>query len=69
MAAQPIGVDTTAATSPDPIELQMQAVNCLARVKACLLADEPMYLIALTTLAEATQAVEALTALESGSVH
>ena len=56
--------DSSLATSPDPIKLQMQAVNSLERVKACLLANEPMYLFAQKFLTEAQIAVEALQSIE-----
>ena len=36
----------TAAAQPDPVALHMQAVNDLARCKAMLCANEPMYLYA-----------------------
>ena len=59
----------TAATSPDPVKLHMQAINNLERVKTCLLANEPMYLFAQNFLTEIQQAVEALRALETGAAH
>lgn len=48
----------------DPINLHMQAMNCLARCKALLTVNEPVYLFALKDLASAKQAIEALYALE-----
>ena len=39
-------------------------MNCLARCKALLTANEPVYLFALKDLASAKQAIEALYALE-----
>ena len=50
--------------TPNPIQLHMQAVNSLSRCKAMLTANEPMYLFAQKFLAEAQQAIEALSALE-----
>ena len=50
--------------TPDPIQLHMQAMNSLSRCKAMLTANEPMYLFAQKFLAEAQQAIEALSALE-----
>ena len=67
MAAQPIGAHT-AATSPDPAHILMQAVNSLATVKACLLANEPMYGFAQQHLQAAQQAVAALAAIETSAV-
>lgn len=64
MAAQSNSVRTAAATSPDLIQLHMQAVNSLERCKAMLTAHEPMYLFAQKFLAEAQQAVAALSALD-----
>lgn len=65
----PIGAQT-AATSPDSVQLHMQAVNDLARCKAMLCADAPMYLYAQQCLESAQQAVAALMALETGAaVH
>ena len=55
---------TSTARTPDPVHLHMQAVNCLSRCKAMLTANEPMYLFAQNFLAEAQQAIEALSALE-----
>lgn len=49
---------------PDPIQLHIKAVNSLSRCKAMLTANEPMYLFAQKFLAEAQQAIEALSALE-----
>ena len=51
-------------TTPDHIQLHMQAVNSLSRCKAMLTAKEPMYLYAQELLAQAKQAIEALQALE-----
>lgn len=64
----PIGA-RTAATSPDPVQLHMQAVNDLARCKAMLCAREPMYLYAQQYLDSAQQAVAALRAIETNQVH
>lgn len=50
--------------TPDPIQLHMQAMNSLSRCKAMLTANEPMYLFAQKFLAEAQQAIEALSALD-----
>ena len=50
--------------TPDPIQLHIKAVNSLSRCKAMLTANEPMYLFAQKFLAEAQQAIEALSALE-----
>ena len=50
---------------PDPIALHMEAVNSLARCKAFLTANEPMYLFAQQQLQAAQQAVAALWAIES----
>ena len=49
---------------PDPVALHMQAVNDLARCKAMLCANEPMYLFAQQQLQAAQQAVAALWAIE-----
>ena len=59
----------TAAAQPDPVALHMQAVNDLARCKACLTANEPMYLFAQQQLQAAQQAVAALWAIESNQFH
>ena len=64
MAAQSNSVHTAAATSPDLIQLHMQAVNSLERCKAMLTANAPMYLFAQKFLAEAQQAVAALSVLD-----
>lgn len=53
----------TAAHTPDPIALHMQALNSLSRCKAMLTAREPMYGFALQDLAAAQQAITALSAL------
>ena len=50
---------------PDPIARHMEAVNSLARCRACLTANEPMYLFAQQYLQTAQQAVAALWAIES----
>ena len=67
MAAQSIGAHT--ATSPDPIQLLMQAVNGLERAKSCLLAQYPMYGFAQQQLEAAQQAVAALSALDTIATH
>lgn len=54
---------------PDPIALHMEAVNSLARCRACLTANEPMYLFAQQHLQAAQQAVAALWAIESNPFH
>ena len=69
MAAQSTSVHTAAATSPDLIQLHMQAVNSLQRCKAMLTANEPMYLFAQNFLANAQKAVAALMALETSATH
>ena len=56
---------TSAPAQPDPIALHMEAVNSLARCRACLTANEPMYLFAQQYLQAAQQAVAALWAIES----
>ena len=56
---------TSAPAQPDPIALHMEAVNSLARCRACLTANEPMYLFAQQYLQTAQQAVAALWAIES----
>ena len=60
---------TSAAAQQDPVALHMEAVNSLARCKACLTADEPMYLFAQQQLKAAQQAVAALWAIESNQFH
>lgn len=60
---------TSAAAQQDPVALHMEAVNSLARCKACLTADEPMYLFAQQQLQAAQQAVAALWAIESNQFH
>ncbi|WP_054074421.1 hypothetical protein [Comamonas testosteroni] len=67
MAAQSTCVHSAAATSLDPVTLHMQAVNSLERCKAMLTANEPMYLFAQKFLAEAQQAVAALSALDTST--
>jgi len=62
-------MSTQNATSPDPIQLHIHAVNSLARCKAMLLAHEPMYLNALDNLAAAQKAVAALAALKTDTAH
>ena len=44
--------------TPDPIHLQMQALNSLSRCKAMLTANKPMYLFAQQWLAQAQQAID-----------
>mgnify|MGYP000932924458 CR=1 FL=1 len=56
----------------DPIALHMQVINGLARCKACLTANEPMYLFAKQQLDGAREALAALAALdgtEPGAAH
>ena len=60
---------TSALRQPDTIALHMEAVNSLARCKACLTANEPMYLFAQQQLKAAQQAVAALWAIESNKSH
>ena len=48
------------ASTPDPIALQIKAMNCLSICRSLLTANEPMYLFALNHLATAQQAIEAL---------
>lgn len=55
--------------SPDPIHLHTQALNCLNRCKAMLLADEPLYQLAQEQLTQAQQAVAALHALDTIAAH
>ena len=62
-------MSTQNATSPDPIQLHIQAVNSLARCKAMLLANEPMYGFAQQHLEAAQQALAALQAIEANHVH
>ena len=64
MATQPTSAHTAAATSSDLVQLQMKAINSLEHCKAMLTANEPMYLFAQKFLAEAQQAVAALSALD-----
>ena len=59
----------TAAAQPDPVALHMQAVNDLARCKAMLCANEPMYLYAKQYLESAQRAVAALWGMESRKLH
>ncbi len=49
----------------DPIQLHAHALNSLARCRAMLTANEPMYLYAEQYLAEAQQAVAALSAIDT----
>ena len=58
-----------AATSPDPAHIFMQAVNSLTRAKAMLLAQRPMYGLALQNLEAAQKAVTALAAIDTDAVH
>ena len=58
-----------AATSTDPVQLHMQAVNDLARCKAMLCANEPMYLYAKQCLESALRAVDALWDMESSKFY
>ena len=64
MAAQSNSVHTAAATSPDLIQLHMQAVNSLERCRVMLTAHEPMYLAAQQYLDAAQQAVAEASALD-----
>lgn len=57
-------VPTTGHNTPDPIHLQMQALNSLSRCKAMLTATEPMYLFAQQWLAQAQQAIADLQAID-----
>ena len=57
------------ATSPDPVQLHIQAMNSLARCKAMLLANEPMYGFAQQHLDAAQQALTALQAVEVNHAH
>ena len=59
----------TAAAQRDPVALHMQAVNDLARCKAMLCANEPMYLYAKQCLESAQRAVSALWDMESSKFH
>ena len=69
MAAQSIGAQTAAVPPTDPIQLHAQVVNNLARCKALILANEPMYLFAIQQLEAAHTALVQLAAMHSGSVH
>ena len=60
---------TSAAAQPDPVALHMQAVNDLARCKAMLCANEPMYLYAKQCLESSQRAVAALWDMESSKFH
>lgn len=64
-----LGSELSPAISPDLIKLHMQAINSLERVKACLLANEPMYLFAQKFLTEAQAAVAALQALDTNIIQ
>lgn len=57
-------VPTTGHNTPDPIHLQMQALNSLSRCKTMLTANEPMYLFAQQWLAQAQQAIADLQAID-----
>lgn len=59
---------TSATDTTDPIQLLMQAVNGLERSKSCVMAQYPVYGIALQQLESARQAIEALYALETVGV-
>lgn len=70
MAAQPTGAHTAAiSSSADPIQLHAQVLNNLARCKALILANEPMYLFAIQQLEAAHTALVQLAAMHTGSVH
>lgn len=56
-------------TQPDPIQLHVQVVNNLARCKALILANEPMYLFAIQQLEAAHTALVELAATQIGPVH
>jgi hypothetical protein len=58
-----------AAASPDPAHLLMQAINCMERAKAMLLAQYPMYGFAQQNLEAAQKAVAALAAIDTDAVH
>lgn len=62
-------MSTQNATSPDPVQLHIQAMNSLARCKAMLLANEPMYGFAQQHLEVAQQALAALQAVEASHAH
>ena len=64
----PIGAHTAAA-SPDPAHILMQAINSLERAKAMLLAQYPMYGFAQQHLEAAKQALTALQAIEPNHAH
>lgn len=65
-----IGAHSAADTSSlDPIQLHVQVVNNLARCKALILANEPMYLFAIQQLEAAHTALVQLAAMHTGSVH
>ncbi len=64
-----IGAHAAASPSIDPIQLHVQVVNNLARCKALILADEPMYLFAIQQLEAAHTALVQLSAMHTGSVH
>lgn len=50
--------------TPDPIQLQMQAMNSLSICRALITATEPCYLFALNHLAAAQKAIEALSTID-----
>ena len=64
-----IGALTAASPSVDPIQLHVQVVNNLARCKALIMANEPMYLFAIQQLEAAHTALAQLAAMHNGSVH
>ena len=64
-----IGVQSAASPSTDPIQLHVQVVNNLARCKALIMANEPMYLFAIQQLEAAHTALAQLAAMHNGSVH
>lgn len=62
-------MSTQNANSPAPIQLHIQAMNSLARCKAMLLANEPMYGFAQQHLEAGQQALVALQAVEASHAH
>lgn len=55
----------TAATPTDPVHALMEAINLLARCKAMLLCDEPLYRFALQNLQDAQRYIVAVARSQS----
>ena len=69
MANDPAFSPALAASGLDPIQLHIQAMNCLSRIMRELRADNPNYDFVTDQLASATDAIGTLAVIDAHLMH